>query len=196
MIRCHNCGTDNLNTAQYCDECGAKLALPVGRSLASVSPNEALATPSEPDVDPAGRPQKTLASVPAERPASSNQAHVLDRSAAGDEAPARAKLVVTRSGRLGHEFPLTGMEWLIGRWDPDHGIFPDIDLDADDPEANVSRRHARLMFQAGQYLIEDLGSTNGTFINRGARLMPGRRYLVQDGDEIIVGKTFLKLVVG
>jgi pSer/pThr/pTyr-binding forkhead associated (FHA) protein len=36
-----------------------------------------------------------------------------------------------------------------------------------DPE--VSRRHARLMFQGGKYVIEDLGSTNGTFIN-GQRL--------------------------
>jgi pSer/pThr/pTyr-binding forkhead associated (FHA) protein len=37
-------------------------------------------------------------------------------------------------------------------------------------------------------LIEDLGSTNGTFVNRGRRLAPGDRQPLKDGDEIIVGK--------
>lgn len=107
-----------------------------------------------------------------------------------------ARLVVIRHGQLVREFPLQGTQWLIGRWDPQQRVFPDVDLDDDDPEATVSRRHAYLVYQDGQYLIEDLGSTNGTFINRGHRLIPGRRYVVQDGDEIIVGKTFLKLVIG
>lgn len=195
MIRCRNCGTDNLETAQYCDECGAKLAPPVGRTLAPASPDEAVAGSSTPEVELARPAQKTLASVEAERPAGSDQVQPLKSAVAGSPASPPAKLVVIRSGRIGQEFPLTGTEWLIGRWDPDHGIFPDVDLDVDDPEANVSRRHARLRLENGQYLIEDLGSTNGTFINRGARLIPGRRYLIQDGDEVIVGKTFLKFVV-
>jgi pSer/pThr/pTyr-binding forkhead associated (FHA) protein len=40
--------------------------------------------------------------------------------------------------------------------------------------------------------LEDLGSTNGTFVNRGKRLSPGTRQSLKDGDEIIVGKTFLR----
>ncbi|MCS6804373.1 MAG: FHA domain-containing protein [Acidobacteriota bacterium] len=111
-----------------------------------------------------------------------------------DAPPAR--LVVIRHGQLVREFPLQGSRWLIGRWDPQRRVFPDVDLDNEDPEATVSRQHACLTYQNGQYFIEDLGSTNGTFINRGHRLIPGRRYLVEDGDEIIVGKTFLKLVIG
>ena len=71
-------------------------------------------------------------------------------------------------------------------------IFPDVDLDTDDPEAKVSRRHARITLSNGQYFLEDLGSTNGTFINRGKRLPPGQRQALCDGDEIIVGKTFLR----
>jgi pSer/pThr/pTyr-binding forkhead associated (FHA) protein len=47
----------------------------------------------------------------------------------------------------------------------------------------------------GNYLIEDLGSTNGTFVNRGRRLAPGDRHPLKDGDEIIVGKTFLRFRV-
>jgi pSer/pThr/pTyr-binding forkhead associated (FHA) protein len=104
----------------------------------------------------------------------------------------RARLIVERGGRIGREFPVSGIETNIGRWDADSGIFPDVDLDEDDPEAKISRRHARIVSHNGQYYIEDLGSTNGTFVNRGRRLLPGKRHALQNGDEIIVGKTFLK----
>ena len=105
---------------------------------------------------------------------------------------AHAKLVIERGRSAGKQFPLSDDESQIGRWDADGGIFPDVDLDADDPEAKVSRRHARIMRRSDKYFIEDLGSTNGTFINRGRRLLPGDRQPLQDGDEIIVGKTFLR----
>lgn len=107
----------------------------------------------------------------------------------------RAKLIIQRGGKVGKEFPISGNESMIGRWDADGGIFPDIDLDQDDPEAKVSRRHARISFFNNQYLIEDLGSTNGTFINRGPRLLPGNKQPLNHGDEIIVGKTFLKFIL-
>jgi len=103
-----------------------------------------------------------------------------------------AKLVIHRGRSVGKEFPLCEEESHIGRWDADGGIFPDVDLDSDDPEAKVSRRHARITRRGGQYYIEDLGSTNGTFVNRGRRLLPGDRQNLRDGDEVIVGKTFLK----
>ncbi|HVF56664.1 MAG TPA: FHA domain-containing protein [Pyrinomonadaceae bacterium] len=106
-----------------------------------------------------------------------------------------ARLVIHRGRSVGKEFPLSDDESQIGRWDADGGIFPDVDLDADDPEAKVSRRHARITRRGEQYYIEDLGSTNGTFINRGRRLLPGDRQLLRDGDEVIVGKTFLRFHV-
>lgn len=103
-----------------------------------------------------------------------------------------ARLVMERGRAVGKEFLLHDDEVQIGRWDADGGIFPDIDLDSDDPEAKVSRRHARIVRRGDQYVIEDMGSTNGTFINRGRRLLPGDRHPLHDGDEIIVGKTFLR----
>lgn len=106
-----------------------------------------------------------------------------------------ARLVIHRGRSAGKEFPLSEDESQIGRWDADGGIFPDVDLDSDDPEAKVSRRHARITRRGDQYYIEDLGSTNGTFINRGRRLLPGDRQLLHDGDEVIVGKTFLRFHV-
>jgi pSer/pThr/pTyr-binding forkhead associated (FHA) protein len=104
-------------------------------------------------------------------------------------------LVIERGKSVGKQFMLSSAESHIGRWDADGGIFPDVDLDSDDPEAKVSRRHARITFIDGKYVLEDLGSTNGTFINRGKRLSPGARQPLNDGDEIIVGKTFLRFHV-
>jgi len=112
-----------------------------------------------------------------------------------DGAQALARLIIERGGRIGKEFPITGIETNIGRWDADSGIFPDVDLDEDDTEAKVSRRHARIVNHNSQYFIEDLGSTNGTFVNRGRRLLPGKRHMLQNGDEVIVGKTFLKFQI-
>jgi hypothetical protein len=106
-----------------------------------------------------------------------------------------ATLVIERGVSAGKQFPLSSLESNIGRWDADGGVFPDVDLDSDDPEAKVSRRHARITVRDGHYLIEDLGSTNGTFVNRGRRLAPGDQQPLKDGDEIIVGKTFLRFRV-
>ncbi|HEU4594946.1 MAG TPA: FHA domain-containing protein [Pyrinomonadaceae bacterium] len=116
-------------------------------------------------------------------------------SLSGRENGPHAKLVIHRGRSVGKEFPLSEDESHIGRWDADGGIFPDVDLDSDDPEAKVSRRHARITRRGEQYYIEDLGSTNGTFLNRGRRLLPGDRQSLRDGDEVIVGKTFLRFHV-
>lgn len=112
-----------------------------------------------------------------------------------DGSRVMARLIIERGGRIGKEFPIMGIETNIGRWDADSGIFPDVDLDEDDAEAKVSRRHARIVNHNSQYFIEDLGSTNGTFVNRGRRLLPGKRHMLQNGDEVIVGKTFLKFQI-
>lgn len=103
-----------------------------------------------------------------------------------------AKLIIERGDGPGTEFRLGGPDATIGRWDADNGIFPDVDLDSHDPEAKVSRRHARIKMIDGNYVVEDLGSTNGTYVNRGRRLLPGMPQIINDGDEVIVGKTFLR----
>ncbi len=106
-----------------------------------------------------------------------------------------AKLIIERGDAANTEFDLSATESNIGRWDADNGIFPDVDLDAFDPDAKISRRHARILNREASYYIEDLGSTNGTFVNRGRRLLPGSPQVLTDGDEIIVGKTFLRFKI-
>ena len=106
-----------------------------------------------------------------------------------------AVLVIERGDAPGTEFKLVNDESTIGRWDADNGVFPDVDLDAFDSDAKVSRRHARIRRTSGAYYIEDLGSTNGTYVNRGRRLLPGNTETLNDGDEVIVGKTFLRFQI-
>jgi serine/threonine-protein kinase len=116
--------------------------------------------------------------------------------ATGDGQPGpAAKLVITRGGTVGKEFVVEqAAETHIGRWDPDGGAFPEVDLTQDDPEAKISRKHARIFVQGGGYMLEDVGSLNGTYINRGPRLMPGSPQPIKDGDEVVMGKTFFKFV--
>ncbi len=173
MITCDKCRMENIDDAQYCDECGT----PLDR-----------------------RPRPSIAPVVAISEAGANRPGVGSWSAATSAVPVNqpaphATLTIQRGHSAGKAFTLADDESYIGRWDADSGIFPDVDLDADDPEAKVSRRHARITRRGAQYYVEDLGSTNGTFINRGRRLLTGDRQPLKDGDEIIIGKTFLKFKV-
>ncbi|WP_437820581.1 sigma 54-interacting transcriptional regulator [Sorangium sp. So ce1078] len=59
------------------------------------------------------------------------------------------------------------------------------------PERSLSRRHARFTFQRGDVLIEDLGSTNGTFLS-GQRVEQG---VLKPGDEVVLGEITASLRV-
>jgi len=101
-------------------------------------------------------------------------------------------LTIVRGGTIGKVFPLQPGDNLVGRWDPDSGAFPEVDLETDDPEARISRKHA-LIRVSDSVTVEVIGSLNGTFVNRSRRLDPGSPVVLKDGDEIIIGKTFFKV---
>ncbi|RPJ16656.1 MAG: FHA domain-containing protein, partial [Chloroflexi bacterium] len=76
------------------------------------------------------------------------------------------------------EFELTRQEVIIGR-------DPSVDLTISSPA--VSRRHARVTREGDGYVLEDLGSSNGTFVNE--QKLSGRR-LLRHGDQIRLGHVF------
>lgn len=101
----------------------------------------------------------------------------------GPQLP-RARLLVVESPALqpGEEIPLDSMPVSFGR-----GGQNDVPLDGDD---FTSARHARFESRRDGVWVEDLGSTNGTFVN-GARVTTPRR--LGKGDVVRVGKTDLRV---
>ena len=92
-----------------------------------------------------------------------------------------ALVVRSGGGRAGETFHPEGERTTIGR-SPDCEIFLD--------DVTVSRKHAVLVRRNGAFFVEDLGSLNGTFLNR-RRIESGE---LADGDELQIGKyrlTFL-----
>lgn len=87
---------------------------------------------------------------------------------------------VMRSGPTpGKVFPLEGPEIIIGRDNTSSLMIND---------AEVSRKHTRLVWQSLGYVVEDLGSTNGTFVN-GQRLTAP--YVLRGGESISLGENIL-----
>jgi serine/threonine-protein kinase len=96
-------------------------------------------------------------------------------------------------------FALQKEENLLGRRDPMSNIFPEVDLSKFDPQTKISRRHARIWRQGSNFLVEDLGSSNGTIlsaINASAvRLTPHKPQMLSNGDKIKLGDTTLHFVI-
>src|SRR3954464_7562482 len=92
------------------------------------------------------------------------------------------QLVVVDGPSAGTEFDIAGGS-VIGR-DPSSGIV------LDDPEA--SRRHASVSAEGDAITVEDLGSTNGTYV-AGERIEGSRR--VTSGDRIRIGTTVMEVRV-
>ena len=90
---------------------------------------------------------------------------------------ARGATLVIRAGggRAGESFPLDGDRMSVGRR-PDSYIFLD--------DITVSRDHAVIVRRGDDYFLDDLGSLNGTYVNR-SRIESHR---LSDGDELQVGK--------
>jgi hypothetical protein len=123
-----------------------------------------------------------------EEPSDQTMTYTLDEVEGGELAPLEelgmegpALVVRSGGGRAGEHFAPHGERTTIGR-------SPDCDIFLDD--VTVSRKHAVLAERDGDFVIEDQGSLNGTFLNR-KRIESSR---IEDGDELQIGKyrlTFL-----
>lgn len=94
---------------------------------------------------------------------------------AGEIAPGEVMLVVRQGPEIGTRYSLDGDHVSVGR-------VPGNDIQLDD--VTVSRQHAVLVRQGSAWLVRDLGSLNGTYVNS-ARV---EEVLVQHGDEVQVGR--------
>ena len=103
----------------------------------------------------------------------------------GSAQPARSYVLRFISGKYqGGEFPVTPERTIV--------VGRSSDLDMVLVEDMVSRKHARIAMQQDQIWIEDLGSTNGTFVN-GEKI---KRARLKEGDRVLIGTSILKLIAG
>jgi pSer/pThr/pTyr-binding forkhead associated (FHA) protein len=102
----------------------------------------------------------------------------------------QARLIVEADNQ---EFDISGKDNItIGREDAVSNIYPDIDLTPHGgDEGGVSRLHARMFYENGQYFVEDENSTNFTFVNR-QRLQAKTPTPLQDNDEVRFGRVILR----
>lgn len=136
--------------------------------------------------DECGEPLSSAASMPVSAPAAPMSAPAVSAPA----ETAHPKLIVESDNAV---FDLTGKtEVMIGREDPISNIYPDVDLTPHGgEEGGVSRMHAKLLINGGQYLVEDQNSTNFTYVNR-QRLQPKTPTPINNGDELKLGRVAMK----
>ncbi len=203
-VKC-SLGHESPDGSLYCDECGEPLTSVAPNPVAAVAP--AVATqvcPSCGVTNPAGEafcsscganlqgtsaPAVGDAVAPAPIPVDQNLAPASAPMATAPAA-AQARLIVEADNQ---EFDISGKDNItIGREDAVSNIYPDVDLTPHGgEEGGVSRMHARLYVDNGQYLVEDENSTNFTFVNR-QRLSPKTPTPVHDNDEIKLGRVLLR----
>lgn len=150
-----------------CPACGAEIA--PEDAFCSSCGFALKAVPAVPSAAPAAAPGPSGAAIPVALPLAGGP-----------------RLVVSASGA---EIPLPSKEEIVvGREDPVSGIYPDVDLTPHGgEEGGVSRRHARIVVEGGNFYVVDLDSTNFTFVSK-QKLTPGTRQQVQPGDEIRFGR--------
>ncbi|MGM9999553.1 MAG: FHA domain-containing protein [Candidatus Bruticola sp.] len=145
------------------NQAGSKFCEDCGASLASLPAAPVAASPFSAPAQPAA----PVAPEPAAAP-----------------AIAAPKLVMPN----GVEITITAEHTLLGRQSPADNIYPEIDLTELDPESYVSRRHGQITRQASKFLYEDIGSSNGSWIN-GARLESKIQTELHNGDVLRLGRT-------
>jgi len=162
---CPSCGTVNAPGEAFCSNCGVSLL--GAPSAQAAAPNPVIA--DAPDV--------TAAPAPAPAPAAA-------------PAALTARLIVEADNQ---EFDISGKDNIvIGREDAVSNIYPDVDLTPHGgEEGGVSRMHARIFVENGQYMLEDENSTNFTFLNR-QRLNGKTPTALHDNDEIRLGRVLLR----
>ncbi len=165
LDQCPSCGAENLPGSKFCSNCGMHM-------------EDATPEVATPTTDP----EPVVVPVVAEP----------EPPTPGDDG--KPPRLIVRDTGAEILLPTDEGDYVIGREDPVSRVFPEVDLEPHQGEhLGVSRRHAQLTVQAGLYFIQDLDSTNFTFINR-QKLAPNTPTALSNADEVRLGKlvmTFL-----
>ena len=159
MPFCTACGQQNPDDARFCAQCGTKLV--AGGDTGASAPVESTAT--------------ITFGVPDARESSDRQLSPVD-AAAVDALPAGHALLVVQRG------PSAGSRFLLDTDVVGAGRHPDSEIFLDD--VTVSRRHAEFRRTGSDFTVSDVGSLNGTYVNRD-RIDSVE---LNDGDEVQIGK--------
>jgi hypothetical protein len=160
MLFCTQCGHENPDDARFCANCGAALSRP-GQPVAPERPVDSTSTIS-------------ISGLEAMEPATVDD-DVADQAAIESLPPGSGLLVVRRGPNAGSRFLLDAEVTTAGRH-PESDIFLD--------DVTVSRRHAEFRRGPEGYTVADVGSLNGTYVNRD-RI---DEVALQGGDEVQIGK--------
>jgi hypothetical protein len=162
-VYCTACGEANPDGARFCSQCGRPLIRGQGGSWADTT---------------------STISLGGTDLAEDSGDETDDAAAALDVLPAGTALLVVRRGpNAGSRFLLDSDLTLVGRH-PDSDIFLD--------DVTVSRRHAEFYRQGGRFTVRDVGSLNGTYVNR-ERIEEAD---LSGGDEVQIGKFRLVFLLG
>lgn len=165
-VYCARCGRPNPDGARFCSNCGAQLTAPVPPGTGMP------AGPAAP-----ARPGETTSTISLNRPEDGDFGDDLfpDSAAFGALPEGSALLLVMRGPNAGSRFRLDGDLTTAGRH-PDSDIFLD--------DVTVSRRHAEFYRHGDRFTVRDVGSLNGTYVNR-ERIEEAELF---GGDEVQIGK--------
>ena len=174
-LTCEACGYDNPNDIEFCSACGAELTQVIEK-LDLVSSVEPSFTPASGELEP-----PSLVKDPEAVTSSSSSIPIVGS----------AKLISKIPNAPVSEFILDSSSCLIGRFDPDSGPV-EVDLEGFPGDDTISRHHAEIYYEAGEWKIKDLGSTNGVFIKRAQETRYAARITspqsLYTGDEVAIAK--------
>jgi hypothetical protein len=186
---CPNCHTENRPTALFCEACGYDFTTGTMPRAAAVPGTEAGAQVGPPSSAAPAAPGTVAPALPLE--------WVVEVWVDPDWYEAQETSEPCPSPGLPQIVPLTVRSLLVGRTSRSRNIHPDIACDAD---TAVSRRHAQLTSDGSRWWVEDLGSSNGTFVGPASGplpedpLVPGQRRELAEDDRIYIG-AWTRLVV-
>jgi hypothetical protein len=176
-VFCTQCGQQNPEGSRFCARCGAPVATPSGGGGGGgVDTTSAI---------PLSALEGALEAGGAAAPAGDDSGPIDTATAGTVEAlPAGSALLVVKRG------PNAGSRFLLDAERTTAGRHPESDIFLDD--VTVSRRHAEFVREAEGFLVRDVGSLNGTYLNR-ERIEAAA---LAGGDEVQIGKYRLVFLVG